>query len=606
MSINQIAKSRSGPPGIGMPVAPASSSKFSELGAPGTYMAAGMVQDEFLPALMGDKAMRVYREMADNDPVVGAVIYAIKMLVRQVEWGVEPYEDEALARKAREARTQQAQAEKKARSAALLNVAANASPAPGTKPGATPNKPPPSPLAAIPPSVLKALPQAPAATPLPDTKEAAPPDAQQDSSNPADIAPPHDAEAESNAEFVESCFHDMATSWEDILSQIMTFAQFGWSWHETVYKMRRGPQPETGKLASSKHTDGKIGWRDIAGRAQETRLRWDWDPERQKLRGMWQLIPGEAMTRYMPAAKCLLFRTQADKGSPEGRSMLRNCYRPWYFKSRIEDIEAIGIERDLAGLPVMWVPAQLLAADATTEEKAALDEFKNIVTNIKRNEQEGVIMPLVLDEQGNKLYDLTLLNSGGAREFDTDKIIMRYNLAIMMSMLADFLSLGHDKVGTQALGSSKIDLFAAALEAWVDMIADIFNTHAIPRLLRLNGMDETKSPKLTFRNVQAVDLTALSTFLAAMSQAGMPLFPDESLEEQLRNLASLPPKSISGDEAQAVSAAAPGAPGQGGPPGAGPKPPVAPSGKPGASTKPPAPLPRTPAPPRSAASSQGS
>jgi hypothetical protein len=587
-----------------MPVAPASGSKFAELGAPGIQISAGTVQDEFLPALMGDKAIRVYREMGDNDPVVGAVIYAIKMLVRQVEWGVEPYEDEALARKAREARTAQAVEEKKARSNALLQVAAKAPPAPGTKPGAAPGKPPPSPLAAIPPNMLKALPQAPAATPLPQTKEAAPPDTQQDSSNPADIAPPHDAEAESNAEFIESCFHDMATSWEDILSQIMTFCQFGWSWHEVVYKMRRGPQPETGKMASSKHTDGKIGWRDVAGRAQETRLRWDWDPDRQKLRGMWQLLPGESQTRYMPAQKCLLFRTQADKGNPEGRSCLRNAYRPWYFKSRIEDIEAIGIERDLAGLPVMWVPLQLLAADATMEERAALDVFKEIVSNIKRNEQEGVIMPLVLDEHGNKLYDLQLLNSGGAREFDTDKIIMRYNLAIMMSMLADFLSLGHDKVGTQALGSSKIDLFAAALEAWVDMIADQFNTHAIPRLLRINGMDETKSPKLTFRNVQAVDLTALSAFLVAASQAGMPLFPDESLEEQLRNLASLPPKSVSGDEATAVTAQqAPGQSGQGAPPGA--KPPAAAPGKPPATPKPPPPAPRSAAPARPASSSQG-
>jgi hypothetical protein len=568
-SVRKARGSSSGTPGIGMPVAPSSGSKFSEIGAPGVYMAAGLVMDEFLPALMGDKAIRVYREMGDNDPTAGAVLYAIKMLIRQVEWGVEPYEDEAKERKMAEARTAQAQAEKKDRAAALLNVAAKAPPASGTKPGVAPEL---AKIAKFAPPSGSAVHTAPAATATPTTSPGQPPaDTQQDPNNPPDISPPHDAEAEANAEFVESCFHDMDQTWEDILSQIMTFPQYGWSWHETIYKMRRGPQPDGKKLASSKHDDGKIGWRDIAGRAQETRFRWDWDTERQKLRGMYQLIPGEAGTRYMPLAKCLLFRTQADKGNPEGRSCLRNAYRPWYFKSRIEDIEAIGIERDLAGLPVVWVPLRLLAADASMEEKAALHEFKNLVTNIKRNEQEGVIMPLVLDESGNKLYDLQLLNSGGQREFDTDKIIMRYNLAIMMSMLADFLSLGHDKVGTQALGSSKIDLFTSALEAWVDMIADQFNSHAIPRLLRINGMNEAKSPKLTFRQIAATDLAALSQFILALSQAGMPMFPDEALEEQMRNLANMPPKSVSGDEAVAAAATqqAPGAPptGQKGPDG---------------------------------------
>jgi hypothetical protein len=36
--------------------------------------------------------------------------------------------------------------------------------------------------------------------------------------------------------------------------------------------------------------------------------------------------------------------------------MLRTAYRPWFMKKRLEEFESIGIERDLAGLPIMWLP----------------------------------------------------------------------------------------------------------------------------------------------------------------------------------------------------------------------------------------------------------
>ena len=45
------------------------------------------------------------------------------------------------------------------------------------------------------------------------------------------------------------------------------------------------------------------------------------------------------------------------KGNPEGRRILRDAYRAWYFKKRLEEFEAIGVERDLAGMPVGKVPA---------------------------------------------------------------------------------------------------------------------------------------------------------------------------------------------------------------------------------------------------------
>ena len=45
---------------------------------------------EFLPELQGQRAIQVYQEMSSNDPVVGSILHAIEMLIRQVEWRVEP------------------------------------------------------------------------------------------------------------------------------------------------------------------------------------------------------------------------------------------------------------------------------------------------------------------------------------------------------------------------------------------------------------------------------------------------------------------------------------------------------------------------------------
>jgi hypothetical protein len=160
---------------------------------------------------------------------------------------------------------------------------------------------------------------------------------------------------------------------------------------------------------------------------------------------------------------------------------------------------------------------------------------------VKRDEQEGIVFPLAYDpETGNKAYDLVLLSTGGRRQFDTDAIIGRYDQRIAMTVLADFLLLGHEKVGTQALSVSKVDLFVRSLDAYLSEITEVFNSHAIPRLMRLNGVDESLSPYLVASMPKSVDLDALGSFITSMAQAGAPLFPDETLEAHLRNLAGLP------------------------------------------------------------------
>jgi len=411
---------------------------FLELGSTGLSRWGGYIAEEWLPELQGVKAIRVYKEMRDNDPVIGAILFAIKMLCRQVTWRVE--------------------------AAGTSNA---------------------------------------------------------------------DREA---AAFLESCLYDMSMSWQDTISEVLSMLVFGWSWHEIVLKRRMGDSRNPAKR--SKYTDGRIGWRKLPIRAQETLVEWVFDEE-GGIQAMRQSAPPDYKIREIPIEKSLLFRTEATKGSPEGRSILRNAYKSYYFKKNIEAIEGIGIERDLAGLPIVWVPPNV-ANPQTDEERTAQRKFKELVTKIRRDQQEGIVMPLAYDEKGNRLYDIQLLSTGGRRQFDTGAIIQRYDTRIAQTVLADFIMLGTQKVGSYALASSKTNLFAVAIGAFLDEIENVFNTHAVSRLFKLNDFKVENYPELRHGDIESVELSELGEFIQRLSGAGMPLFPNKELEKYLLEVANLP------------------------------------------------------------------
>ena len=244
---------------------------------------------------------------------------------------------------------------------------------------------------------------------------------------------------------------------------------------------------------------------------------------------------------FLPIERCLLFRTTSMKNNPEGRSMLRTAYRPYYFAKKIEESEAIGINRDLVGIPVARVPIELLVEPKSAESQATYDYIRDVVTRTHNDEQAGIIFPKEVDDQGKEMYEFELLNSGGRRTFDTGAIVQRYTQSMAMTTLSDFILLGHEAVGSFALSSDKTELFAVALGAYLDAIEDVLNRHAIPRLMKLNGYptDETM-PIIRHGDIEKPDLQQLIGFVQGLSSAGAPLFPDLVLENRLREIADLP------------------------------------------------------------------
>src|SRR3990167_5565078 len=180
-----------------------------EIGDTGLKRSWGLVTEEFLPQLQGDRAVKVYREMGDNDPTCGAVLYALENIVRQVTWTEEG----------------------------------------------------------------------------PD------------------------------ADLLHDLRMDMSHSWEDFIAEALSKLQYGWAYHEIVYKLR---------------DDGRVGWQKLPIRGQDTLRRWQFD-DHGGIRGMVQSGPAYQDV-LIPIDKALHFRTSARRNNPQGRSIFRVAYRPWWFK----------------------------------------------------------------------------------------------------------------------------------------------------------------------------------------------------------------------------------------------------------------------------------
>lgn len=408
---------------------------YRELGRTGLKRYAGLVRDEYDPRIMGSKWAKTAREMADSEPIIGATLYVIEMMIRQATWRVEPADD----------------------------------------------------------------------TP----------------------------EAKLVADHVDSCIGDLLEDggWQGMHSNMLSCLIYGWAALEKVYKRRHGLDAPVGSMRS-KYDDGRVGWRKFAIRAQDTLDRWEFDQVGGTL-GWWQSAPPDFATRYLPRGKYLHFVLRQRNGSPEGYSLLRPVYPSYYILKNVKVIEAIGIERHLAGLPVMQVPTSVYSNDTLRTS------YLKAVRAIRNDEYAGLVIPAE-NEQGEATgYKFGLLASGGRSPTDVDEIVKRYESRIAMAMLTQFLLLGQQAVGSYSLADRATDLFAVALGTILDMRDEQFNTDAIPELVDLNGWSYHLCPRLVHGDIETPNLQELAGYITSLVGSGV-VTPDAELEAWTRELANLP------------------------------------------------------------------
>jgi len=420
-----------------------------EVGTTGLQHSGGRVIEEFMSRLRDQRqAMRVYREMGDNDPTIGAIIYLLTAFATTVEYRIEP----------------------KGEDQAQLDA----------------------------------------------------------------------------AEFVTGCMGDMSHTWTKFVTQAISFLQYGFAWHEIIYKERQGPDNPDPKKRSE-FDDGKIGWRKLAVRSQDSLSRWKFNRDGETI-GMYQydFYPFETegggfnSETFIPSAKSIHFQNSAYKDNPEGKSLFRNAVRPWWFLKRFEEIEAIGAERDATGLPVLQVPQEILAKGAGATNKKFRDLAFKMVRNIRRDASEGIVLPSETDRDGNPTgWKLDLLTSGGRRQFNILEIKKGKQTEILSTVLMQFMKMGTDKVGSFSLASRMTNLFAVAFSSILDNFVETFTQQAIRPLMRLNGFPRETWPRMIHGDFEDVPLDEIGSFIETLAKVGIPL-ADQATQRKLREIADLP------------------------------------------------------------------
>jgi hypothetical protein len=342
---------------------------------------------------------------------------------------------------------------------------------------------------------------------------------------------PQDLEA---AQFLGECRDDMSHTWPDHMAAAVTMLTYGFSFFELVYRQRT-------PAGKSRYSDGRVGWRRFGYRPQDSLARWEKDTD-GGISAFVQQIGGQTVT--IPIEKGLLYQTKPGMGDPESKSILRTAYRSWWAKKRAEEIMLVGLERNLAGLPVLRIPAASIISNDALYQRAKL-----MAQRLRQDEQMGVVWPSDRWEDGSEMYGIDTLKTPGAPGLDPIEVVRMYSADIAASVLADFLSLGRDATGSRALADPKQELFQQALTAWADSIEECLNRFAIPRLFALNDFRIERLPTLKHGPIEKVDLAELGQFVLQTAQAGHDwgfMTEGDTISGQVRQLAGFDPAPEAG------------------------------------------------------------
>lgn len=335
--------------------------------------------------------------------------------------------------------------------------------------------------------------------------------------------PPENAteEEKNQVKIINQMMQDMDQSWPEFVRDILSSNIFGFSVHEKVYRKRL-------KVNGSLYDDGVIGWKKLPIRVQESISKFIFSEDGNDVIGVQQNLSAinDIYNRFskrsnlinLPRSKFMLFRTGKHRGDPFGKSPLRDAYLAWRFLTQLEELEALGVAKDLNGIPVLSLPPQVLAADGDQEQRLY---FENAIRNLQVGEQMGIILPSLYDEQGKPLYDIKLLSSDGKKNFDLNKIKEYYRGLIFISLFADILLQGVGTTGSFALGAIKNSLSGAYAERLISNIAEVIQNDLIRQTYEINSWPTERMGKLDFDGLDNTDIESLSKYLQRVASVGL-------------------------------------------------------------------------------------
>ena len=183
-----------------------------------------------------------------------------------------------------------------------------------------------------------------------------------------------------------------------------------------------------------------------------------------------------------------------------------------------------------------------LSPDASPEDKAVADSFRQIGENLTTGSQSSVVMPLMYDPESKQpIFTMNLLESKGGKAYDVPAICKQLQDDIAAAMSCSVLRLTGNSPDNYSVGTGKTNLMALHLAYRLKEMADVINSDLIPQTFALNGWTDTEFPKIVFGDFDRPAMEEFSKMLQRVASVGLVEF-DRPVANLVREYIGVPVK----------------------------------------------------------------
>lgn len=304
-------------------------------------------------------------------------------------------------------------------------------------------------------------------------------------------------------------------SWKNHMRSALSCLQYGHSVFEQVYRIG---------------DDGKAHLHKLAPRPQRTIAKWhvardggliaiDQDPPNGAI------LTGDLSGTQLKVDRLVVYRNEPEDGIWIGTSLLRPAYKHWVLKNELIRLEAVAVRRNGVGVPVVTAPDGV-DPDPSSE---SMKPWLELAKRYRGGNTAGVALPPGAQMQ--------LLGVMGQR-VDPRQAIDYHDKQIGIVALQQFLNL--DKGGSYALADVQHDPYIQAVQAVLDDLLDVANSHVIEDLIDLNYSIDENAPLLVADDIGSQQ-DAHAAALNLLVQAEL-LKPDPSIRAFIRQHLGAPPE----------------------------------------------------------------
>jgi hypothetical protein len=346
------------------------------------------------------------------------------------------------------------------------------------------------------------------------------------------------------AETVEQIMNGHKTTWRRIVRRSAMYKFYGFSLQEWIL---------------GKREDGVIGMYDVSNRPQSTIVRWDIDDAGDVV-GVWQQLP-DMKEVYLPRDRLIYMVDDSLTDGPEGVGLLRHVVRAGWRLKAFEQLEEVGYETDLRGVPIGYGPweeikqgvknGSLTAAQANSARKPLLDFVKGHL----RNKEMGLLLDSSVytgagDSQtpsGTRKWAAETVRGEGMSFDAMAKAIGRLNAEIARALGAEHILLGSDGSGSLALGKSKAGTFYLTVTSTQYELVEGLESDWLAPVCIANGWPQELWPSLAVEEVRDEDIEEITTALERLSRAGAMLTRDDPAVGEVLSMLGLSPLAEDAD-----------------------------------------------------------